>query len=216
LYRNTYNRARVRKEELVIAPLIAADIRPAAVLLGNAMSTNPMHLEVFGNDGEASRRRQTELFAVFLREFPGERLVARQAGEIVGVLRMVRSPLCRLPPGEVERLGPIVGLILGDAAARVGRWFEIWAEHDPPTTHWHLGPIAVAHERQGHGIGSAMLRHFCEHVDARGEPAHLETDRAENVCLYERFGFRIGDEVELFGVKNYFMWRPACPGGETS
>jgi len=179
------------------------------------MSTNPIHVEVFGDDCEATRRRQIEMFVVFLREFPGERLVARQAGAIVGVLRMVRSPLCRLPPAEVERLGPLMALILGDAAPRVGHWFEIWAEHDPPAAHWHLGPIAVAVERQGQGIGSAMLRRFCEHVDARGEPAHLETDRAENVRLYERFGFRIGDEVDIFGVKNYFMWRPARSAGET-
>ncbi len=102
-----------------------------------------------------------------------------------------------------------------DAAQRVAQWFEIWAQYDPSGPHWHLGPIAVAVERQGNGIGSAMLRRFCEYADELGESTHLETDKAENVRLYERFGFRTRAEADIFGVKNYFMWRPARSGSKT-
>lgn len=202
-----YNRARVSAEELVIGPLQPSDVGPAAALLGRAMCTNPVHVAVFEGRGEVARRRQEEMFEVFLREFPGGRLVARQRDEIVGVLRSVRSPLCRLPPEDVVRLAPLMEEILGEIAPRVGRWFTIWARHDPAEPHRHLGPIAVAVGQQGRGIGSAMLRRFCEQVDARGEAAHLETDKPENVRLYERFGFRTREEVDIFGVNNYFMWR---------
>jgi len=202
-----YNRAHVGAEELVIGPLEVSDIGPAAALLGRAMYTNPVHAAVFEGRGEEALRRQVQMFSVFLREFPGDRQVARKGGAIVGVMRSVRSPLCRLPPEEAARLGPVMAAILGDAAPRVGRWFTIWAEHDPKQPHWHFGPIAVAVEQQGRGVGSAMLRRFCKHVDRQGDAAHLETDKPENVRLYERFGFRTREEVDIFGVNNYFMWR---------
>jgi ribosomal protein S18 acetylase RimI-like enzyme len=202
-----YNRGRVPTEEPVIRPLKPPDVGPAAALLGRAMSTNPLHVAVFKGRGEIALRRQVQMFSVFLREFPGGRFVARKGNEIVGVMRSVRSPLCRLPPEEAARLGPVMAAILGDAAPRVGRWFTIWARHDPKEVHWHFGPIAVAVEHQGRGIGSAMLRRFCERVDRHGQAAHLETDKPENVRLYERFGFRTREEVDIFGVNNYFMWR---------
>lgn len=149
------------------------------------------------------------MFALVLAEFPGGRLVAKHDGSLVGVLRMVRSPACRLAPEEATRLGPTLVGILGDAAPRVAEWFAAWAEHDPRESHWHLGPIAVAVERQGHGIGSALLRRFCEIVDDAGEAACLETDKPENVRLYTRFGFVVRTEVDICGVNNYFMWRAA-------
>jgi ribosomal protein S18 acetylase RimI-like enzyme len=197
----------VSADPLVIDPLEPSDVGPAAALLGRAMCTNPVHVAVFEGRGEDAMRRQVQMFAVFLREFPGERLVARKGDEIVGVMRSVRSPSCRLPPEEAARLGPVMAEILGDAAPRVGRWFTIWASHDPQEPHWHLGPIAVAVEQQGRGIGSAMLRRFCERVDRIGEAAHLETDKPENVRLYERYGFETREEVDIFGVNNSFMWR---------
>lgn len=192
-----------------IGPLEAADVEAAAALLARAMSSNPMHVAVFGRRDDDVERRQAQMFSVVLREFPGRRLTAKHGARLVGVLRMVRSPLCRLPPGEAARLRPRLLEILGGCAPRVAEWFSVWSERDPAAPHWHLGPVAVTEELQGRGIGSALLQRFCEHVDAAGEPAYLETDLRDNVRLYERFGFRVREEIEIFGVSNHFMWRAA-------
>ena len=199
----------MRSAESTIAPLATEDVVAAARLLGRSMCTNPMHLAVFGGGGEVARRRQERMFSVVLREFPGIELAAKIDRDVVGVLRMVRSPLCRLPPEEAARLGPRLLAILGEASPRVRDWFRIWSEHDPSTPHWHLGPMAVTVVRQGNGIGSALLERFCERVDEASEPAYLETDKRENVRLYRRFGFAVRQEVVIFGVTNYFMWRTA-------
>jgi ribosomal protein S18 acetylase RimI-like enzyme len=64
-------------------------------------------------------------------------------------------------------------------------------------------------ERQGQGVGSLLLSHFCEYVDERKQAAYLETDVRRNVHLYERFGFTVVEEEPVLSVPNWFMWRPA-------
>jgi hypothetical protein len=36
----------------------------------------------------------------------------------------------------------------------------------------------------------------------------LETDKAENVRLYERFGYVVVEQTDVLGVPNWFMRRP--------
>lgn len=82
-----------------------------------------------------------------------------------------------------------------------------WAKHDPKAPHFHFGPLAVLPSMQGNGIGSALLDRFCREIDTQKAVAYLETDKEENIHLYEKFGFRVTEEDKLFGVKNWFMWR---------
>ncbi|HEY86448.1 MAG TPA: GNAT family N-acetyltransferase [Dehalococcoidia bacterium] len=84
---------------------------------------------------------------------------------------------------------------------------RVWSKHHPRKFHWHLGPIAVVPEVQERGIGSQLLEYFCRHVDQAGQAAYLETDRPENVPLYERFRFSVIEEAPVLGVRNWFMWR---------
>ena len=69
--------------------------------------------------------------------------------------------------------------------------------------------IAVP-EKFGGGIipGEDILSRFCQEVDACLSPAYLETDTDKNVRFYERFGFEVVKETEIFDVKNRNMWRP--------
>ncbi len=80
-------------------------------------------------------------------------------------------------------------------------------KHDHKQPHIHFGPIAVARKFQGRGVGSAMLRFFCDQMDETGQLAYLETDKEVNLALYERFGFEIMENEQLFGVTNWFMVR---------
>ena len=52
------------------------------------------------------------------------------------------------------------------------------------------------------------MDHFCTIVDAAGDAAYLETDKPENVGYYERFGFETIGELDVLGVRNWFMRRP--------
>ena len=94
-----------------------------------------------------------------------------------------------------------------DISRRKSIWLNDWASHDPPDPHWHLGPIGVLPGYQGKGIGTKLMRRFCQEVDACLAPAYLETDVVQLVPYYEKFGFELVAESEIFGVKSSFMWR---------
>ena len=83
---------------------------------------------------------------------------------------------------------------------------------DPHEAHWHIGPIGVRPEWQGHGVGKALLEAFLVTVDEQRAPAFLETDVDRNVALYEAFGFTVTGREDIVGVDTRFMWRPTGPG----
>ena len=191
------------QNELTIAPLEHGDIPAAARVLCLAMLSCPIHLAVFQGQDDEVRREQEWMFIKLLRRYPGLVFVGRRAGQIVGVLRM-RSCHGSRASGAAVNEGA-----LKDRAARVSYWQNVWAYHDPKQPHWHLGPVGVVPSHQGSGVGTALMRYFCHQVDVRQAAAYLETDRPENVRFYQKFGFDLVNEIDIFGVKNYLMWRPA-------
>jgi predicted N-acetyltransferase YhbS len=197
-----------------IRELARSEVEEAAWVVARAMGTNPGPLAVFGPPEQQALRRQVALFRFVLGRLSGRVLVAREGGRIVGVMRMTRSPYCRRSsPRNYLRLLPVfmplVPSLIG-AAPRMVRWLGLWARHHPREPHWHLGPLAVLPKRQGRGIGTRLLCRFCEDVDQAGDGAYLETDKPENVRLYERFSFTVTAQETLFGVVTWFMWRAPC------
>jgi ribosomal protein S18 acetylase RimI-like enzyme len=127
-------------------------------------------------------------------------LSGKGKGKIIGVMRM-KSCI-----GKVIE-NPDVFRDENDIDWRKSVWFREWAERDPVEQHWHLGPIGVLPTHQGSGIGSILMERFCKEVDACMAKAFLETDLDKNVRFYEKFGFKVVSESEIFGVKNRYMLR---------
>ena len=57
--------------------------------------------------------------------------------------------------------------------------------------HWHLFPIAVDPAFQGKGFGSALLTPMLDRIAEEGLPCYLETQKEQNISLYEHFGFEV-------------------------
>ncbi len=53
------------------------------------------------------------------------------------------------------------------------------------------------------------MRQFCVRMDRERSMAYLETETAENVTFYQRFGFEVTAQDTILGVMNWFMCRPA-------
>ena len=108
-----------------------------------------------------------------------------------------------LPPGETtltneglgqagigdaqQELGPAVMGRLGGLAA----YLETLRAQVMPEPHWRLIFLGVEPERQGQGIGSALIQPTLARMEAAGEPCYLETLGARAVPFYERHGFRV-------------------------
>lgn len=83
----------------------------------------------------------------------------------------------------------------------------------PKEPHFYLFTIGIVPRAQGKGLGGALLRSGLARVDQAGMPAYLESTKASNIPIYERYGFELRDVPTLpEGCPPiYPMWRPAQP-----
>lgn len=185
----------------------------AAQVVARGMRDNPSNMKVFRiADAECRSIAMGRFFMPVLRGLYQRGLVlgAILSNKLVGVCGMARPGFCQ--PHTIEKTKVLPAAVIGNPITtplRILNWVGEWARRDPSELHWHLGPVAVEPVLQGRGIGTAMLGAFCEIVDGTGADAYLETDKRENVGLYQRFGFTVVESAEVLGVPNWFMRRTA-------
>ncbi len=81
--------------------------------------------------------------------------------------------------------------------------------HPSDRAHAYLWMIGVAPERQGEGLGTALIAPVLDSCDRDGLPAYLEASSARSRKLYERLGFEVADRpLDLpEGPQMWPMWR---------
>jgi GNAT superfamily N-acetyltransferase len=94
-----------------------------------------------------------------------------------------------------------------ERAELVGRLTGAVHPHD--RAHTYLLMIGVSPDRQGEGLGTALMAPVLERCDREGTPAYLEASSARSRALYERLGFAfMGTAVDLpDGPRMWPMWR---------
>jgi GNAT superfamily N-acetyltransferase len=121
-----------------------------------------------------------------------------------------------IPPDareEHEAIGPAPPEaeheILGDHADHFAAFWGWVEEHQPDEAMSYLSHIGVTPERQGEGLGSALMRDGLARADREGVPTWLETSKATNATYYERFAFRtvVDEDAPGGGPHIWFMRR---------
>jgi GNAT superfamily N-acetyltransferase len=200
------------RQAVEVAALPPAEVPEAVGVLARGMRDNPLHVAAFGAEPERRQRRLERFFRTFFKVMRAQTpLAAHDAGTLVGVTGIAPPGTCQPAMLDELRLLPTVLAMGPTTSARMMRWVAAWAAHDPTEPHSHLGPLAVDAHLQGRGIGTRILVEYCDRLDRAGELAYLETDKAVNVRIYERHGFRVIAEERVIGVPNWFMRRE--PGG---
>src|SRR5436305_636780 len=194
-----------RKLAMEVRELALAELGNAAEVLGRGMRDNPIHLIAFGADPAHREVIITRVFSNVLRQqhSKGAILGAFSGSKLVGVCAMVSPGRCRLTLTQRLSLLPVIlpGITLGSGLAAL-RWLSVWGRQDPHEPHWHIGPVGVERELQGTGIGTILLKQCCERIDKSGKAAYLETGKPQNVRFFERFGFHVVAEQDIFGIPN--------------
>ncbi|MGW6022656.1 GNAT family N-acetyltransferase [Streptomyces sp. NPDC055099] len=87
--------------------------------------------------------------------------------------------------------------------------------HPTDRPHEYLHMIGVSPERQGEGLGSALISAVLDRCDQEGLHAYLEASNSRSRELYDRLGFRFtGTTVDLpDGPRLWPMWREPRPFG---
>ncbi|MFF8654735.1 GNAT family N-acetyltransferase [Streptomyces huasconensis] len=89
----------------------------------------------------------------------------------------------------------------------IGRLTE--TAHPTDRAHQYLHMIAVRPDRQGEGLGTALITAVLERCDTEGLHAYLEASSTRSRALYERLGFGVtGAPLDLpDGPRMWPMWR---------
>jgi len=73
-------------------------------------------------------------------------------------------------------------------------------------SHIHLLMMGVSQEFQGKGFGGKLLRALIEKAEAEKKSIYLETQKENNVKLYEKYGFSVKKKIILPEPLNFPMW----------
>jgi ribosomal protein S18 acetylase RimI-like enzyme len=158
------------------------DVTPAIATIVAAFADDPVERWLYPEKAD------------YLEHFP--RFVEAFAGAgMVSAVEDFAAVAVWLPPGA-EPDGDAIGAVYTATvdAAKHDDVFAVAAQMDdahPRFAHWYLPWLAVRPERQGAGLGAALLSEGLERVDADGLPAYLETPNPRTIPLYERHGFGV-------------------------
>ena len=100
-----------------------------------------------------------------------------------------------------------------ELAERMAIYDEISVKAKPPAPHYYLGVIGVHPDMHGRGIGTQLLRSFCDL--SRSDPlscgVYLETAEESNLGFYERAGFAETGRGRLGSATLWCMYLPHEP-----
>ncbi|GAA4264267.1 GNAT family N-acetyltransferase [Dactylosporangium darangshiense] len=89
----------------------------------------------------------------------------------------------------------------------------MYTNHPDGQPHAYLAFLSVAPHTQGTGVGSALLKHMHQQLDATGTPAYLEATGPRCSRLYHQHGYVIKRLLPLAPGGPYMraMWRDPQP-----
>ena len=186
-----------------ITSLPASAIREAGEIQGRAFFDDPALMFTFPDDAV---RRERLPWLMEIGVAYGSRF-----GDVLTTAGSMLGHAVWLPPGETslseERMDAVgfheAPARMGeDALKRFGHFMELVSRHHERLVrvpHWYLLILGVEPERQGQGIGSALVARNLARADLEGLPCYLETAKERNVLFYRRHGFEVRHEENIPG-----------------
>ena len=180
------------------------DLKNAVNVLDNAFSEESMWKEVF-ND-EDKNRVLTEVMVRFCLKYGNVLATSDNLEGVMAIaphdkdmtaLRVIRSGAFFLSmkiSNEAKKMK-----VLSNAIEEAKKSLNL----DP---YIHLLIMGVSQEYQGKGFGGKLIRAVIEKAETERKPIYLETQKEENVTLYEKYGFSVKKKIILPEPLNLPMW----------
>ena len=190
------------------------DIPRLAAMLARAFAADPFYTYLAGSAPERTQRMRDGWTAI-LRFASAGLSACWTTDDLAGAAIWI--PPGRAASGFLDQLRmlPALAELTGWSRLRLAsaalELLERRRRALAPMPHWYLSALGVEPERQGEGIGSALLAPALADADATGAACYLETAVGRNVLLYERHGFDVVEELVLpnTDVHGWLMLRPA-------
>lgn len=187
----------------------------AGALLGRAFRDAPGYLAILGHLDEGRRAAAVARIKTGFAQAAARHLVADGAwvdGALAGASLVF--PPDRWPPSLAVTWHAAAGCLAAGARAvpnflRADGHMRRRHVREP---HWYLFVLGVEPALQGRGVGGALLRRLAERADGDGLPCYLETDKEQNVRIYEGAGYDVLTDEAVATRPGFRMWtmrRPA-------
>ncbi|ADB33297.1 GCN5-related N-acetyltransferase [Kribbella flavida DSM 17836] len=189
----------------LIRPAVAADVEPLVRTLVRAFEDYPMTRQGLAADGYLDRlERYQRLFLTRIGLAHGK-VWASDDHSAVAVWTTPRTPRDVFSP-----LAPELREIAGERALVAESYEQAMSVLRPREPLWFLNVVGVAPDRQGRGLGRAVIAPGLARADQDRSAAFLETQDAGNVGFYQSLGFEIVGEIALphNGPTHWAMRRP--------
>jgi GNAT superfamily N-acetyltransferase len=199
-------------QELVIRHVSPFDTAEITDLVADAMWDGPV-ARWLQPHSQTRRELTPSYFEIFVEHAVryGEvyGMADSDSGQMTGVA--LWFPFTSVIPGPADydrRLKEVAG----DAFDRARELDAVMEAHHPLDPHHYLAFLAVRPDRQGQGIGGALLDRHHDRLDAAGLPAYLEANDPRNRDLYLRHGYQVRSVLQLpDGPPLWTMWRSPMP-----
>lgn len=187
-----------------------SELEKASIVLADAFKEDPLFKILFGDAAENSYKYT--LVAKFMikycykygdvyassEKFEGIMAITQDEYTYMSLWRMIRS-------GSIFPFISIGFKSFMKVASALSPIDDVRKKHMRKKSYVYLQIIGVASENQGKGYGGKLLKELLAMADEVKLPIYLETETESNVHLYERFGFKTLEQMNL-PVINQPMW----------
>lgn len=184
-----------------------------AEALAEAFRDNPLNRAVVARD--VRTRVRVNRVGMWLTLESGKNIA--EVWTATGDLHKVVGGLIAVPPGGWPLPGPAVGYqiwgLFRQGLRATHRWGHVYSELErvhPSEPHWYLSTLGIHPDYQRQGLASALMKRWLATVDESRFGSYLETDHPESLSFYLRYNFEIREELMLWGVPIWRLWRPGA------
>jgi ribosomal protein S18 acetylase RimI-like enzyme len=192
----------------------AEDIPSLAEALARAFNDDPGFSHLLRDPGDRTERLRM-FFDTELRGIGVPFGLAWTTDDVVGGAIWLPPDAWRVPVTTTLRELPPMASVFGRRLVLAFRSrLRMEGRHPRKPPHWYLAVMGVVPERQGRGLGTALMRPGLGILDAQRIPAYLEASTPRSRELYRRNGFEVIGEFNLpgGGPPLWRMWREPSSG----
>ncbi len=203
----------------MLYPIQKADIQRASRILADAFQNDPIWSAICDGESNTDKRRRA-IFEIPLRQALAYGEAVATSAELEGIVAWIPGAHLDLGVWQLFRIGGLSAATRmgGRVAKKAGDAFkpvtEYRNQHLAGMDFLYLLVLGVPDRHRGKGFGGQLVRAAIQNAEQMDLPLYVGAGSEDNVSMYEHFGFKVVERIDLplIGLPNWEMvWNPGRP-----